>query len=199
MQATRLYRRASAARVRDAAGGTRAASARSTIGARVPSMSQRIAACSGASVSARSDSASPSAVGAATRRSMPARMSSRVLRLALVGCLAGAFSGLFGVGGGSVIVPLLVLWLGFGEREATGTSLAAIVIIATLAAWRQRGYGNVRLRDGMWIGVLSLPGVALGTALANALSERTLKLFFAALLIVLAIGLARRALRRVDD
>ena len=47
----------------------------------------------------------------------------------------GLFSGLFGVGGGTVIVPLLVLWLGYEEREATGTSLAAIVLIAA----RRRG------------------------------------------------------------
>ena len=186
MHATRPYRRASAASVRDAAGGTRAASARSTIGARVPSMSQRIAACSGASVSARSDSASPSAVGAATRRSMPARMSSRVLRLALVGCLAGAFSGLFGVGGGSVIVPLLVLWLGFGEREATGTSLAAIVIIATLAAGVQGLHGHLHVLKGVIVGVPALAGVVAGAALQQRIPERLVAGTFAVLLIVSA-------------
>ena len=51
----------------------------------------------------------------------------RLLRLAVAGTAAGAFSGLFGVGGGVVMVPLLILWLGYGEREATGTSLAAII------------------------------------------------------------------------
>ncbi|HEU5142281.1 MAG TPA: sulfite exporter TauE/SafE family protein, partial [Solirubrobacterales bacterium] len=50
--------------------------------------------------------------------------SERTLRLAAIGTLAGVFSGLFGVGGGTVIVPLLILWFGFGERLATGTSLA---------------------------------------------------------------------------
>ena len=53
-------------------------------------------------------------------------MSPRLLRLAVIATAAGAFSGLFGVGGGTVMVPLLMLWLGYGEREATGTSLAAI-------------------------------------------------------------------------
>jgi uncharacterized membrane protein YfcA len=48
-----------------------------------------------------------------------------VLKLAVIGTLAGAFSGLFGVGGGTVIVPLLIFWFGYGERLATGTSLAA--------------------------------------------------------------------------
>ena len=50
----------------------------------------------------------------------------RTLQLAAIGTAAGVFRGLFGVGGGTVIVPLLVLWLGYGERLATGTSLAAI-------------------------------------------------------------------------
>ncbi len=52
---------------------------------------------------------------------------------------------MFGVGGGTVIVPLLILWFGYGEREATGTSLAAIVVIALLAAIGQGAYGNVDL------------------------------------------------------
>ena len=71
--------------------------------------------------------------------------------------------------------------------------------VATAVRERRRAERLSLRAATLWIGVLSLPGVALGTALANALSERTLKLFFAALLIVLAIGLARRALRRADD
>ena len=62
---------------------------------------------------------------------MPRR---RMLELAAIGTAAGLFSGLFGVGGGTVIVPLLILWLGYDERTATGTSLAAIVLIAGAAA-----------------------------------------------------------------
>ena len=54
-------------------------------------------------------------------------------RLAVIAILAGGFSGLFGVGGGGIMVPLLVLWLGYGTREATGTSLGAIVLIALAA------------------------------------------------------------------
>ena len=60
----------------------------------------------------------------------------RLARLAAIGTLAGAFSALFGVGGGTIIVPLLILWLGYEEREATGTSLGAIV--ADRAARRGR-------------------------------------------------------------
>ncbi len=69
------------------------------------------------------------------------------LRLAAIGTLAGLFSGLFGVGGGVVIVPLLVLWLGFDERVATGTSLAAIVVIASVATAVHGAYGNVHLGE----------------------------------------------------
>jgi uncharacterized membrane protein YfcA len=113
-------------------------------------------------------------------------MSSRVLRLALVGCLAGAFSGLFGVGGGSVIVPLLVLWLGFGEREATGTSLAAIVIVAALAAGVQGLHGHVHVLKAVIVGAPALVGVVAGAALQQRISERLVAGTFAVLLVVSA-------------
>ena len=81
----------------------------------------------------------------------------RTLRLAAIGTFAGFFSGLFGVGGGTIIVPLLILWFGFGERLATGTSLAAIVIIGLLGALAQGGlYGNVHLGTGV---LLAIPAV----------------------------------------
>ena len=73
----------------------------------------------------------------------PSKSGPRLLKLAFIATVAGAFSGLFGVGGGTVIVPLLVLWFAYGEREATGTSLFAIVIIAALAAAVQGLHGNV--------------------------------------------------------
>ncbi len=73
----------------------------------------------------------------------------QTLKLAAIGTLAGVFSGLFGVGGGTVIVPLLILWFGYGERLATGTSLAAIVLIGLLGALAQGGiYGNVHVVTG---------------------------------------------------
>src|SRR5579871_5896253 len=93
----------------------------------------------------------------------------RVLKLAAIGTLAGLFSGIFGVGGGTVIVPLLVLWLGYGEREATGTSLAAIVFIAAFAAAVQVFYGNVRVLDALLIGIPAVGGVLLGAWLQQRL------------------------------
>ena len=80
----------------------------------------------------------------------------------------GAFSGLFGVGGGTIIVPLLILWFGYGEREATGTSLAAIVVIAALAAAGQGAYGNVDVVKGLAIGIPAVGGVIAGPHSSNA-------------------------------
>ena len=113
----------------------------------------------------------------------------RLLKLAAIGTAAGAFSGLFGVGGGTVIVPLLILWLGFGEREATGTSLAAIVVIALLAAIGQGLYGNVDLLEGLLVGVPAVAGVITGAALQQRLPERAVSLIFAVLLAAIAVEL----------
>ena len=113
----------------------------------------------------------------------------RSLKLAAIGTLAGLFSGLFGVGGGSVIVPLLVLWLGYGERAATATSLAAIVFIAGFAAAAQGLYGNVRLLDAVLIGVPAVGGVLIGTWLQQRLQARSIALLFAAVLVASAVEL----------
>src|ERR671917_1723516 len=102
----------------------------------------------------------------------PAAQRSRYLRLGAIATAAGAFSGMFGVGGGTVIVPLLVLWLGYEQKEATGTSLAAIIVIGALAAGAQALYGNVDLWLGLAIGVPGVAGVVAGTVLQQRLSER---------------------------
>ncbi len=113
----------------------------------------------------------------------------RTLQLAGIGTAAGVFSGLFGVGGGTVIVPLLILWLGFGEREATGTSMAAIIVIAALAAAGQAAYGNVDLGMAALVGIPAIGGAIAGTALQQRLPERAVSLIFAALLLLSAIEL----------
>ena len=112
-----------------------------------------------------------------------------------IGFAAGVSSGLLGVGGGIIFVPGLVLVLGLSQLSGEATSLLAIVPVALVGAWRQRGYGNVRLRDGLLLGALSPLGVVGGTELANALPERALELSFAAVQLVFAFGLARRAWR----
>jgi uncharacterized membrane protein YfcA len=110
-------------------------------------------------------------------------MSSRLLRLGAIATFAGAFSGLFGVGGGTIIVPLLVLWMGYEQKEATGTSLTAIIVIGTLAAAAQAVYGNVDFWLGIAIGVPGVLGVVLGTALQQRLSERAVAGAFVVLLV----------------
>jgi uncharacterized protein len=113
-----------------------------------------------------------------------------LVKLAAIGTLAGVFSGLFGVGGGSVIVPLLILWFGFGERLATGTSLAAIVIIGLLGALAQGGlYGNVHIATAVLLAIPAVLGIRLGTALQQRISERAVSLLFAILLVAIAIEL----------
>lgn len=124
-----------------------------------------------------------------TAEQSPGMTRERALKLAAIGTAAGLFSGLFGVGGGTVIVPLLVLWLGYGEREATGTSLAAIVFIAAFAAAVQGSYGNVHVRDGILVGIPAVGGVLLGTWLQQRLDNRVIALMFAAVLVATAVEL----------
>jgi uncharacterized membrane protein YfcA len=113
----------------------------------------------------------------------------RTLQLAAIGTAAGAFSGLFGVGGGTIIVPLLVFWLAYGEREATGTSMAAIILIAAYAVILQATYGNVSPAEAALVGVPAIGGAVAGTALQQRLPERAISLLFGVLLVVIAVEL----------
>ncbi len=113
----------------------------------------------------------------------------RTVQLAAIGTAAGAFSGLFGVGGGTIIVPLLITWLAYGEREATGTSMAAIIIIAALAVALQAAYGNVDVANAALVGIPAVGGALVGTALQQRIPERAISLLFALILIALAIEL----------
>ena len=114
---------------------------------------------------------------------------------AVLGFLGGLVGGLLGVGGGILFVPALAIFQDKPQVEAEATSLLAIVPVAAVAAWRQSGYGNVRLKDGLLIGALSPVGVGLGVVIANEVSQRTLELSFAALLVVMAARLIWRAVR----
>src|SRR5436190_15133937 len=113
-----------------------------------------------------------------------------IWKLAAIGTLAGAFSGLFGVGGGTVIVPLLIFWFAYGERLATGTSLAAIVLIGLLGATLQGGiYGNVHVVTGLLLTIPAVLGVVMGTAIQQRIPQRAVSYLFAALLVAVAIDL----------
>ena len=111
-----------------------------------------------------------------------------------IGVAAGIVAGMLGVGGGIIFVPALVLLLGFPPVNAEATSLLAILPVAVVGTWRQRRYGNVRLRDGLVIGVLAAAGTVGGVAVANALPQRVLEIGFATLALVTAAQLLRHGL-----
>jgi len=122
-----------------------------------------------------------------------------VVAAAALGVAGGMVGGLLGVGGGILFVPALAIFADLTQVEAESTSLLAIVGVAILGTWRQRQYGNVRLADGLLIGVLSPLGVGLGVVVANEVSQRALELGFAALALLIAAQLAARALRSPGD
>jgi uncharacterized protein len=113
-----------------------------------------------------------------------------ISKLAAIGTAAGIFSGLFGVGGGTIIVPLLIFWFAYGERLATGTSLAAIVLIGLLGAIAQGGiYGNVHVLTGLLLAIPAAVGVVFGTAIQQRIPQRTVSYLFALLLVAIAVEL----------
>jgi uncharacterized protein len=112
---------------------------------------------------------------------------------ALLGLLGGVLSGLFGVGGGILFVPTLVLVLGLTQVHAEATSLLAILPAVLAGAWRQQRYGNVDGRAALLVGLGSIAGVAGGVELAKALPEDVLRRLFAVFMLVVAVTLAWRA------
>jgi uncharacterized membrane protein YfcA len=116
-----------------------------------------------------------------------------LIALLALGFAAGAAGGLFGVGGGVIFVPALVVFGGESQLGAIATSLVAVVIMAVVGAARQRRYGNIRVRDGLAIGILAPVGVLAGVVLANAVPERALELSFAAVQLFFAWQLAGKA------
>jgi uncharacterized membrane protein YfcA len=117
-----------------------------------------------------------------------------VVALLAVAFAAGMLGGVVGVGGGVLFVPALVVFMDLSHIEAEATSLVAVVAVGAVGAWRQHGYGNLRPRDALAVGLLSPVGVAIGVVAANEMPERTLELLFAALTVYFGLGLARRAL-----
>jgi uncharacterized membrane protein YfcA len=119
-----------------------------------------------------------------------------LLAAAGLGLLAGVLAGLFGVGGGILFVPTLSLVLGLTQIHAEATSLLAILPAAFAGAWRQRQYGNVRLRAALVLGLAAVAGVEGGVQVAELLPQHVLRRLFAALMLVVAAQVAWRARRR---
>jgi hypothetical protein len=108
----------------------------------------------------------------------------------LLGFAAGVLSGMFGVGGGILFVPTLFFIVELTQLEAQATSLAALIPVVAVGAWRQHRYGQVRWKAALAIGLASAIGVAGGVVLADTLSDETLRRMFAGLLVVIAARLA---------
>jgi uncharacterized membrane protein YfcA len=115
----------------------------------------------------------------------------------VLGLVAGLLAGMFGVGGGLVFVPALVA-LGLDNHAAIGTSLLAIIPTVLVGTWSQSRYGNVRWRAALVIGLAAAATAQGGAALAESLSDATLRRLFGGLLVVVAFQVAWRA-RRTDS
>jgi uncharacterized membrane protein YfcA len=112
-----------------------------------------------------------------------------VVQLVLIGIAAGFFSALFGVGGGIIVVPLLLLSERWQERPAMATSLAAIGIIALAGTISYAFHGDLKPGAAMLVGLPAAAGAIVGTALQQRIGGRTLSFLFALLLAGLGIKL----------
>jgi uncharacterized membrane protein YfcA len=115
-----------------------------------------------------------------------------VAEMLVIGVVGGAFSGLLGVGGGIAMVPLLVLWAGYGQRDAHATSLAAIIPIACVGVLTYGLAGEVHYAAGAALAAGAVVGARLGTEALSRLSERRLKVSFGVFLIAVAVSIVVR-------
>jgi len=115
----------------------------------------------------------------------------RWIVLLLLGALTGFLSGMMGVGGGSFMVPMMVVFAGIAQQTAQGISLLAMIPASTIGVWTHWKMGNIQLRHltGLVVGVLA--GVALGGRFAHLMPERELSLLFTALLLYTALRYLR--------
>lgn len=122
--------------------------------------------------------------------SEPARRGPRTIALfILIGAIAGFLSGLFGVGGGTVIVPLLTIFVAFGSRLAAGTSSAAIIVTAVVGVISYASNGDVDWGAALVIAAASIIGAQIGVRLLHMLREAVLRWIFVGFLVVVAVSL----------
>jgi uncharacterized protein len=124
----------------------------------------------------------------------PSAQSYPLMPIAGIGLLAGILSGLFGVGGGVVMVPLQMLFLGEGIKSAVRTSLGAIVAIAISGLAQHAWNNNVLWIPGICLGLGGILGAQVGSRLLPRLSEKTVNQLFKLFLIGLAVYMAMRAI-----
>ncbi len=121
-----------------------------------------------------------------------------LILIALFGLAGGIVAGMLGVGGGIIFVPALAIVFDEPQVRAEATSLLAIIPVAVVGTMRQRRYGNVRLKEGIALGVFAIGGAAIGVLAANAVSQRTLEVLFAFVALWFAGQMLRRALKPRD-
>jgi len=112
-----------------------------------------------------------------------------VVALPAIGLAAGFFSALFGVGGGVIVVPLLIMVLGYSTRWATGTSLAAIGFTALFGMAAYGALGEVSWSDAALVGFPAVLGVLLGTWAQQRVPTRVLTLLLSLVLVAVAVRL----------
>ncbi len=115
----------------------------------------------------------------------------------VIGVIAGVLSGLFGIGGGILLVPALALVLGLSLVDAEATSLLAIIPVAAVGAWRQKGYGNLDLKTGLTVGLFAALAAIVGVALVNVLAASLVRYGFAALTLYVAWRMAASAIKQL--
>jgi uncharacterized membrane protein YfcA len=109
-----------------------------------------------------------------------------IVALLAVGLVAGIVAGLFGVGGGILLVPAMILLFGIPPVVAKGTSAAVIVPAAVIGTWRNRRRGNADLRAAAVVGAAGMVTAALGGTIAGTMSDQLSNVLFASLLVVVA-------------
>jgi hypothetical protein len=107
-------------------------------------------------------------------------------RLGVIGVCGGLLSGLLGVGGGVIMVPLLVIWAGYGQREAHALSLGAIIPVSAAGALAYGAAGELRPKEAVALALGAILGARIGASFLARADERTLKLGFGAFLLVVA-------------
>ncbi len=111
-----------------------------------------------------------------------------IIKLLSLGLVSGIFGGVLGIGGGLIMIPAMVLLMGFDQKLAQGTSLAILVLpIGILGAWRYYQAGNVKLNIVLWIALGFVFGAYVGADLVQGLNQMTLRRIFGAVMLVAAL------------
>jgi len=110
------------------------------------------------------------------------------MQFILIGLVAGVLSGLYGIGGGVIIVPALILLAHMKPHMATGTSLGALLLpVGALGAWQYYRHGSLNVHAALWIAVGLALGAYVGATLAMKLPARELQRLFALFMLFAAV------------